>query len=148
MFSCDLKIANKFRGQYIEIQPNGMFHLEFKNNGHHYTWGKAKNYMNNILIGKMFANVQGEETILNHNTNDVCNLKYWPCTMFSTDSINKVTGLIKDSKNVTKYTIEGVCTDKLDYTPVTNAEIVKSHDDIKKLNKGSSKPLWQRFEKP
>jgi len=145
---CDIKITNKFRGQYIEIQPIGTFHLEFSNSGHYYTWNKAKSYVNNILFGKLWTNIQGDETIINHITKDTCNLKYWPCNFFSTDSVNKVTGIIKDSNKIARYVLDGVCTEKLEYAPVVNSQTVKNVDDIKKFNQGQFKLIWKRFNNP
>ena len=145
---CDIQITNKFRGQYIEIQPIGTFHLEFKNSGHYYTWNKAKSYVNNILIGKMWTNIQGNETIKNHMTNDVCNLKYWPCSFYSTDSVNKVTGVIKDSNSVARFVLEGVCTEKLEYGLVLNPQVIKNTDEIKRLTKGPSQIIWKRYQRP
>ena len=144
----DVYATNKFRGQYMEIQPNGTFHLEFKNTGNHYTWNKAKTCVNNILIGKMWSNVQGEETLVNHKTKDVCLLKYMPCGMFSNDSVNKVVGVIKDSSHVAKYVLEGVCTDMLEFSVVKNPQVVKCIEDIKKLSKGTPQFLWKRNPQP
>ena len=144
----DAKILHKFRGQYIEIEPKGTLHLEFKKSGSYYTWTRAKTYVNNILLGKMWINVQGEEMIKNHTTNDVCQLKFWPSNFFSTDPVNKVTGIIKDSSNKAKYVLDGICTERLEYAPVPNSQTVKNVDEIKKLTHGKFQLIWEKSKYP
>ena len=143
-----MTLTNKFRGQYIEVHPVGLFHLKFKKTGHHYTWNKAKTYVNNILFGKMWNNVQGDEIVINHSTKDVCNLKYLSCTLFSSESANKVVGIINDSKNVARLVLNGDCTERIDCSPIENPHVLKSMDDLKKIIKGPSKPIWITNSRP
>ena len=139
---------SKFKGNYIEIIAKGVHHLKFNKNGNYYTWSGVKSYANNILVGQLWINFQGEVSIVNHRTNEVCLLKYFPYSYFSKDPPNKIMGVIKDSKNIAKYVLEGICTENLECFEVLNQQKVNTFDDIKKLKKGSPRLLWQRNFKP
>ena len=45
--------------------------------------------------------------IINHKTNDVCKLKYFPYSYFFKDIPHKVTGVIIDSKSQARWVLSG-----------------------------------------
>lgn len=146
--SFDVTMVSKFRGNYIEILTNGVNRLKFNKTGNYYTWGHAKTYANNIIVGHLWINFQGEMNIINHRTNEICSLKYFPYSYFSKDPANKIQGVVKDTKNVVRYVLEGICTEKLECSKVLNPQKIGSFDDVKKLEKGSPILLWKRIAQP
>ena len=139
---------SKFKGNYLEATTNGKFSLKFNKTGNCYSWNSVKTYVNNILIGHLWINFQGEMNIVNHRTNETCSLKYFPYSYFSKDPANKIQGIIKDSKSVAKYVLEGICTEKIECLKVLNPQKIGSFDDVKKLEKGSPRLLWKRISQP
>ena len=49
----------------------------------------------------------GEMDIINHTTNDVCKLKYFPYSYFSKDVPRKVTGVITDVQGQAHWVLNG-----------------------------------------
>lgn len=46
--------------------------------------------------------------IINHTTKDVCKLKYFPYSYFSSDSAHKVTGVITDVDQKPRWVLSGI----------------------------------------
>ena len=142
-------MASKFRGNYVEATVTGLNQFKFKKSGNDYTMSSGvKTYINNILVGKFWINFQGEVSIVNHRTNEVCLLKYFPYSYFSKDPPNKIMGVIKDSKNIAKYVLEGICTENLECFEVLNQQKVNTFDEIKKLKKEYPRLLWKHISQP
>lgn len=64
--------------------PLGSTHLVFKD-GQHFTWSKVTITVHNIIVGRLWAEIHGETTIKNHNTNYTCRMHYMAHSYFSRD---------------------------------------------------------------
>ena len=146
--SYSIKVTAKFKGQYIEVIPEGDIRLEFVKTGICYSWKKAKTFVNNVIFGKMWMNMVGEIDLINHSTNDVCHVKFFPYSTFSRVPPNKVSGIIKDSNNLAKYVLDGNWTSSIKCASVLNQTAVKSFDDFEKIVKGNFEILWERALPP
>ena len=147
-FSFDITMTDKFRGNYVEVQTQGTYHLTFNKTGNHYTWCGVKAFANNIFVGQLWINFQGEDIITNHRTNEVCLIKFFPYSYFSQSQANKVIGIVKDSNGLARYFLDGFCTEKLECAAVLNPQHVKSVDEYKKLRTDSPNLLWKRIIQP
>lgn len=141
-------MTSKFCGHYIEIIPYACYNLKFLKTNHHYTWGKVKLCINNILLGKFTLNNTGCLDVINKETNDVCHLNFVSYSMFKQTSPNKVYGIVKDTNSIAKYVIDGTFSDKLNYASVKEIKRVESISDYDILVKEQWELLWQREKAP
>lgn len=59
----EVRVASKFRGRYLELQPEGQNHLLLRGaNGpdRRYRWNRVKTAVNNIIVGKLYLEHFGE----------------------------------------------------------------------------------------
>jgi hypothetical protein len=54
----------------------GLLHMKLKTTGEHFTADRPKSLINNIIIGSLYVDLDGDTTITNHNTGDYCKLQY------------------------------------------------------------------------
>ena len=90
--------------------------------------------------------------ITNHKTNEVCLVKYCPCSNGSVKN-GQVIGLVKDSIGLTKYVIDGNCTDLVECFPIlTNNAKFSSFEDFKKnvdsIDRQTGWLTWRRILPP
>ena len=71
-----------------------------------------------------------------------------PPSYFAKETVNKVTGIIKDANNVAKYVVEGSCTEKVEYSTVLNPQKISSFDELKNLNLSQPRLMWKRVIPP
>ncbi|CAF2975068.1 unnamed protein product [Rotaria socialis] len=142
----EFTMTSKFRGQYLSITPLGYSHLIFKNTGNHFTWRKVTTLVNNIIVGKLWIDNVGEMDIINHTTNDVCKLKYFPYSYFSKDVPRKVTGVVTDASGQARWVLTGTWTDKIEGGPVESAPGRNPHPHH--METRNMKLLWQRKMPP
>ncbi|XP_015787070.1 oxysterol-binding protein 2 [Tetranychus urticae] len=139
-------LSSKFRGKYLQVNPVDISHLEFPDQGYHYTWHKVTTTIHNIIVGKLWVDNHGDMVITNHTTGDRCILKFVPYSYFSRDVQRKVTGKIIDSKGETKWILQGIWDDHLEVARVMNK---------RRSSKGKSvyetsvfKKIWERVYPP
>ncbi|VDO04520.1 unnamed protein product [Rodentolepis nana] len=118
----EFTVDSKFRGKYLSLVPKGGTHLVFKD-GQHFTWSKVTITVHNIIVGRLWAEIHGETTIKNHNTNHTCRMRYLAHSYFSRDPDRmtdtflrlvfsfllfvKVTGSIFDPSDTLVYKLTG-----------------------------------------
>ncbi|XP_022106011.1 oxysterol-binding protein 1-like isoform X2 [Acanthaster planci] len=51
----DITIASKFRGKYLQVFPQGIIHIQFRQSGSHYTYRKVTSTVHNIIVGKLWV---------------------------------------------------------------------------------------------
>ena len=112
--------------------------------GYRYSWGKATIYANNVILGKIWINVSGEIDIINHNTNDICHINFFPYSTFSRNPPNRVSAIIKDNSTKAKYFLDGLWTDKIMCSGVLNEPNVLSFENHEKFLLDKSEVLWER----
>ena len=142
--SYDLAVSSKFKGSFVEAVQTGFVVLHFVKKNYHFSWKKVNGYVNGFLAGRIWMNTQGDTEILNHETNEICQIKYYPPpSFFSKETPNKVHGLIRDQNSLVKYAIEGTSSEKCSLIVLEDAQNIDI-DDIKNLNLTPSKELWKR----
>ncbi|XP_071946282.1 oxysterol-binding protein 1-like isoform X1 [Antedon mediterranea] len=144
----DITISSKFRGKYLQIFPQGVTHLRFKNSGSHYTWRKVPLTVHNIIVGKLWVDNAGDCEIVNHTTKEVCRMTFKAYSYFSRDIPRKVTGVVTDIHGTAKYVLSGTWDKKMECAQVLNITIDKSSKDKPVYQTGPSKLLWTRRPLP
>ena len=132
------------------MTPVGTYHLKFANTGDHYTWSKVKTNVNNVIFGRMWLNHAGQADLENRRTHDICHLDFPAYSKQTSHQIppNKINAIVKDSKGLAKYVIDGVCSEKINFADVQETKVVKSLEDYKHLVNGPWKLLWKRENQP
>ncbi|VDL18497.1 unnamed protein product [Hymenolepis diminuta] len=102
----EFTVDSKFRGKYLSLVPKGSTHLVFKD-GQHFTWSKVTITVHNIIVGRLWAEIHGETTIKNHNTNYTCRMHYMAHSYFSRDPDRMITGSIFDPSGILVYKLTG-----------------------------------------
>ena len=137
--SADFSVNLKFRGTHIESIPTGNYHLECNRTGNHYTWPMLKTVFKGFIFKKISAYTQGEINIVNHKTNEVSLVKF-----FKHDSRHKVTSIIRDSKNLVRYLLEGNYYEGVQAYLIRNPRKINSMNDLKLLDFGPPSRVWIR----
>jgi len=141
-WSCwqEFTMRSKFKGKYLEVEPLGITHLEFKKSGNHYTWRKVKTVVHNIVIGKLWIDQHGEMEVVNHTKGDKCYMKFEPYSYFG-GTPKKVTGTITNVDGKVEWVLNGTWDSKMEGSDVIGEAIVKGKSS---LEIGASKVLWKK----
>eukprot|EP00092_Neocalanus_flemingeri_P030355 GFUD01032953.1.p1 GENE.GFUD01032953.1~~GFUD01032953.1.p1 ORF type:complete len:811 (+),score=205.19 GFUD01032953.1:488-2920(+) len=136
----EFTMRSKFKGKYLEVEPLGITHLEFKNSGNHYTWRKVKTVVHNIVIGKLWIDQHGEMEVVNHTKGDKCYMKFEPYSYFG-GTPKKVTGTITNLDGKVEWVLNGTWDSKMEGSNVIGEAMVKGKSS---LEIGASKVLWKK----
>ncbi|XP_015786978.1 oxysterol-binding protein 1 [Tetranychus urticae] len=139
-------LSSKFRGKYLQVNPVDISHLEFPDQGYHYTWHKVTTTIHNIIVGKLWVDNHGDMVITNHTTGDRCLLKFIPYSYFSRDVPRKVTGSIIDAKGEPRWVIQGTWDNRIEAARVHNKRRSSKGKPIWETS--SPKLVWQRIYPP
>jgi len=141
-WSCwqEFTMRSKFKGKYLEVEPLGITHLEFKNSGNHYTWRKVKTVVHNIVIGKLWIDQHGEMEVVNHTKGDKCYMKFEPYSYFG-GTPKKVTGTVTNVDGKVEWVLNGTWDSKMEGSKVIGEAMVKGKSS---LEIGDSKVLWKK----
>uniref|UniRef100_A0A2I3HB97 Oxysterol-binding protein n=1 Tax=Nomascus leucogenys TaxID=61853 RepID=A0A2I3HB97_NOMLE len=141
----------KFRGKYISIMPLGAIHLEFQASGNHYVWRKSTSTVHNIIVGKLWIDQSGDIEIVNHKTNDRCQLKFLPYSYFSKEAARKVTGVVSDSQGKAHYVLSGSWDEQMECSKVVHSSPSSPSSEGKQktvYQTLSAKLLWKKYPLP
>ncbi|XP_073860083.1 oxysterol-binding protein 2 isoform X19 [Macaca fascicularis] len=147
----EITISSKFRGKYISIMPLGAIHLEFQASGNHYVWRKSTSTVHNIIVGKLWIDQSGDIEIVNHKTNDRCQLKFLPYSYFSKEAARKVTGVVSDSQGKAHYVLSGSWDEQMECSKVVHSSPSSPSSDGKQktvYQTLSAKLLWKKYPLP
>ncbi|XP_054531801.1 oxysterol-binding protein 2 isoform X3 [Pan troglodytes] len=147
----EITISSKFRGKYISIMPLGAIHLEFQASGNHYVWRKSTSTVHNIIVGKLWIDQSGDIEIVNHKTNDRCQLKFLPYSYFSKEAARKVTGVVTDSQGKAHYVLSGSWDEQMECSKVVHSSPSSPSSDGKQktvYQTLSAKLLWKKYPLP
>nr|XP_055110011.1 oxysterol-binding protein 2 isoform X6 [Symphalangus syndactylus] len=147
----EITISSKFRGKYISIMPLGAIHLEFQASGNHYVWRKSTSTVHNIIVGKLWIDQSGDIEIVNHKTNDRCQLKFLPYSYFSKEAARKVTGVVSDSQGKAHYVLSGSWDEQMECSKVAHSSPSSPSSDGKQktvYQTLSAKLLWKKYPLP
>ena len=142
--SFTVKVTSKFKGQHIELIPEGAITLKFIDQDQVYSWTRAKAVANNVIFGKMWINVAGEIDIINQKTNDTCHVNFFPYSALSRVPVNKVSAIVKDDSNKGKFYLDGSWTSEIACQNILNESYVFSFDKHEKFVFGPAEVLWKR----
>ncbi|XP_049644736.1 oxysterol-binding protein 2 isoform X2 [Suncus etruscus] len=147
----EITISSKFRGKYLSIMPLGAIHLEFKASGNHYVWRKSTSTVHNIIVGKLWIDQSGDIEIVNHKTNDRCQLKFLPYSYFSKDVARKVTGVVSDSLGKAHYVLSGSWDEQMECAKIMQSSASSTSVEGKQKTVYQTLPaklLWKKYPLP
>lgn len=140
----DFSMTTKFKGRSLIAFPQGLHHCEFKTSKRHYSWNKVNTTINNIIIGKLWIDQEGEAGIVNSISGCKCKLTYFPYSIFSSEDNRKVTGCVTDQTGSTQWLIQGYWDDYIEIAPVIAKEGTAKNPI---LQTGPYKSVW-KINKP
>ncbi|XP_069353121.1 oxysterol-binding protein 2 isoform X1 [Eulemur rufifrons] len=147
----EITISSKFRGKYISIMPLGAIHLEFQASGNHYVWRKSTSTVHNIIVGKLWIDQSGDIEIVNHKTNDRCQLKFLPYSYFSKEAARKVTGVVSDGQGKAQYVLSGSWDEQMECAKIVQSSPSSPSSDGKQKTVYQTLPaklLWKKYPLP
>ncbi|XP_053442824.1 oxysterol-binding protein 2 isoform X6 [Nycticebus coucang] len=147
----EITISSKFRGKYISIMPLGAIHLEFQASGNHYVWRKSTSTVHNIIVGKLWIDQSGDIEIVNHKTNDRCQMKFLPYSYFSKEAARKVSGVVSDSQGKAQYVLSGSWDEQIECAKIVQSSPSSPSSDGKQKTVYQTLPaklLWKKYPLP
>ncbi|XP_060533104.1 oxysterol-binding protein 1 isoform X2 [Cylas formicarius] len=116
----EFTMTSKFRGKYLQVIPLGSASVEFRGNGHRFSWRKVTTTVHNIIVGKLWVDQHGDMEITGKGAAKGlnCQLKFIPYSYFTRDSQRRVKGVVMDNGNV-KWVINGTWDNEVEIAPVT-----------------------------
>ncbi|XP_058996092.1 oxysterol-binding protein 2 isoform X5 [Mustela lutreola] len=147
----EITISSKFRGKYLSIMPLGAIHLEFQASGNHYVWRKSTSTVHNIIVGKLWIDQTGDIEIVNHKTQDRCQLKFLPYSYFSKEVARKVTGVVSDSQGKAHYVLSGSWDEQMECAKIVQSSPSSPSSDGKQKTVYQTLPaklLWKKYPLP
>ncbi|XP_032251024.1 oxysterol-binding protein 2 isoform X3 [Phoca vitulina] len=147
----EITISSKFRGKYLSIMPLGAIHLEFQASGNHYVWRKSTSTVHNIIVGKLWIDQTGDIEIVNHKTQDRCQLKFLPYSYFSKEVARKVTGVVSDSHGKAHYVLSGSWDEQMECAKIVQSSPSSPGSDGKQKTVYQTLPaklLWKKYPLP
>jgi hypothetical protein len=123
----DYVMGSKFRGQYLQILPQGVAHLLFRKSGHHYVYKRSViSTVHNIIVGKLYVDHSGEMDIVNQTTKELCRLKYHAYSYFSREEPRRVTGIVYNSREQPKIQLTGTWDKRIEFSWIKGVQRAKS----------------------
>lgn len=134
IYYAEVWVKTNFWGKYIELIPGGYNHVILKRTGEHFTYQKVNTIVNNIIVGRMSMEHYGKMKLVNHSTNEICELDFKQSGWRRSSDLNRVEGISFDSNGKACYKLEGHWNDKL-----VAAELSSSG-----LGASKKKTLWRK----
>ncbi|KAH8388300.1 hypothetical protein KR093_003007, partial [Drosophila rubida] len=143
----EFSMTSKFRGKYVQINPLGGAVALFRKTGHRYSWRKVTTTVNNIIVGKLWVDQQGEMEIKGSNAAEgiKCILNFVPYSYFSKEIQRTVKGIVFDRNNEAKWVIRGTWDDKIEIAKVLRTN--KTGDSPTYIT-GDYRVSWRRRPAP
>ena len=109
-------LKSSFWGKSLEFSSLGYMHLKFKDNEEVFVCKRPKTVWQNIIIGTMYLDHNGEARVRNTRTNEVCRIKMRAMGIFSGKDKRGITNaVIYNSDNEPVYELFGKWTEALYY---------------------------------
>lgn len=134
IYYAEVWVKTNFWGKYIELIPGGYNHVILKRTGEHFTYQKVNTIVNNIIVGRMSMEHYGKMKLVNHSTNEICELDFKQSGWRRSSDLNRVEGISFDSNGNACYKLEGHWNDKL----------VAAESTSSALGGGKKKTLWRK----
>ncbi|XP_014292993.1 oxysterol-binding protein 2 [Halyomorpha halys] len=134
----DYGIVMKYRGNYMQIKPEGVSHLLFES-GNHYTWNKVITRINNVIIGTMWIDQNGTDEIINHKNGYKCTLTY--AVSNAKESKKKVTGTVVNAAGAKLWSVAGEWDKGMMVAPASE---VKDPDSMIEDENTTATLVWEK----
>ncbi|KAF7459291.1 oxysterol-binding protein [Cryptosporidium felis] len=110
------EVGNKsrFSGQSLELSILGNVNITLNENNDHYTFNRPKLLIHNIIFGKVWIEIIGVSTIINHSTSEFSLIEYQKSGWFGSDLFN-IKGLVFNKDGIPVYKIGGKWDTKIWY---------------------------------
>ncbi|ALC46440.1 Osbp, partial [Drosophila busckii] len=143
----EFSMTSKFRGKYVQVNPQGGMFISFNESGRRYSWRKVTTTVNNIIVGKLWVDQHGEAVIEGSNEaqGNKCILNYIPYSYFSREVQRSVKGIVMNRNNEVKWVVRGTWDDKIEIAPVLQTTGPKESPTY---TTGEFKIGWQRRPAP
>ncbi|XP_030371516.1 oxysterol-binding protein 1 [Scaptodrosophila lebanonensis] len=143
----EFSMTSKFRGKYVQVNPLGAAYLLFSESGNRYSWRKVTTTVNNIIVGKLWVDQQGEMEIVGSNAaeGNKCVLNFIPYSYFSREVQRSVKGVVINRKNEVKFVVRGTWDEKIEIAPVL---ATSGTADSPTYTTGAYTVAWQRRPPP
>ena len=76
-----------------------------------------------IIVGKMWVDMSGEQVLREHKTGVTCIMKYFPYSYWSKDYQRKVMGVVLDARNKPRYMLSGHWDEGVEVCQVLGADV-------------------------
>ncbi|KAH8738884.1 hypothetical protein FG386_000750 [Cryptosporidium ryanae] len=102
------QVGNKsrFTGQSLELAVIGNVNVKINGKNDHFSFNKPKLLIHNIIFGKIWLEIVGITTIVNHSTSEFSLVEYQKSGWFSNDLFN-IRGLVFNKYAIPIYKIGG-----------------------------------------
>lgn len=110
----------------------GLLNVKLKTTGEHFTADRPKTLINNIIIGSLYVDLDGDTTVTNHSTGDYCKLQFVTQGFWGRDA-QKIVGQVFDTEGNERFTLSGTWSDSIHLTDNNSFEKVE---------------VWRRNENP
>ncbi|KAK6589810.1 hypothetical protein RS030_193014 [Cryptosporidium xiaoi] len=102
------QVGNKsrFTGQSLELSVLGSVNIKINEKNDHFSFNRPKLLIHNIIFGKIWLEIVGISTIVNHSTSEFSLIEYQKSGWFSNDLFN-IKGIVFNKYGVPVYKIGG-----------------------------------------
>jgi len=164
------RVATRFTGNAVEVEPASTTIIKLKSTGEQYTYGGIKSVLNNLLVGTMWIDMYGDIQVKELSSKRVFHLSCVQCGWFSAgwhevsgDVINEEGEIVfqlngkwnesiyatrtKISTDVIKIPRKKEPKDNWDNEDIPeNIPFSMTLDDIPAFSIGSKTPIWHNIE--
>ncbi|EDV94496.1 oxysterol-binding protein 1 [Drosophila grimshawi] len=139
----EFSMTSKFRGSYLQVNPIGGAYLAYPSSGRRYSWRRVTTTVNNIIIGKLWVDLEGQMEIVGSNAAQGyrCVLNYIPYSYFGREVQRSVKGVVYNRNNEAKWVVRGTWDDKVEIAPVLQTSGTPKSPSY---TTGNYKVAWQR----
>ena len=108
----DLSVKTSFKGNYLNVTPNGAFHVVLKTSNDHFVWTKPTTAVNNIIVGNISVDHHGTIVLNNVENGYTCNINLKKRGWFDKHAF-EIEATVFDEYSNPKHTLSGHCNDKI-----------------------------------
>ncbi|XP_062122485.1 LOW QUALITY PROTEIN: oxysterol-binding protein 1-like [Drosophila sulfurigaster albostrigata] len=143
----EFTMTSKFRGKYMQVIPLGTASVSFPKTGTRYSWRKVTTTINNIIVGKLWVDQEGEMEIVDANSpqGSKCILTYVPYSYFGREQQRSVKGVVLNRHKQAKWLIRGTWDEQIEIAPVLRTQ---GTPDNPSYSTGAYKVAWRRRPAP
>jgi len=114
----------KFNGRYISFNPSDRVYITLKledGTQEFYSCTLPQTTVHNLVIGKLYIDVHGKSSIINHTSQESCDLD-WKERGWTGKNANLLLGTIKSASGKAHYKVQGRFTEGLNLVNLESNE--------------------------